>query len=164
MNGMHIRQMSTQELSQATKDRWPDYSDSFGAVYKDLILPLIQERLKKLDELADLTWFFFKDPSVTQDLISLIISETKLDASVAKNLLEQSLNITEYVENFTSDILHDEFYKLSETTGKKPGELFKLIRIALVGGTTAPGLFETMHVLGKEVVNRRLKAVIEAIK
>lgn len=162
MNGMHIRKMNTHELSLATKDRWPNDSASYDAEYKDLILPLVQERLKKLDELSDLTWFFFKDPSVNQELTSLITSETKLESSAAKDLLEQSLNIVESIKSFTTDSLHDEFYRLSEITGKKPGELFKLVRISLVGGTTAPGLFETMHVLGRDVVLRRLKAVVEA--
>jgi len=39
----------------------------------------------------------------------------------------------------------------------KTGQLFGLMRVAITGRTAAPGLFETMLVLGKVSVLKRLK-------
>lgn len=164
MNGMHIRKMSVDDLAKLCHDRWPDDAKDSAEDYKNTILPLVQERLKKLDELSDLTWFFFRDPEISQDLLKLLTDETKLDKKTAQDLLIQALDVVESNQTYDIESLHDDFYKLSENTGKKPGELFKLIRITLVGGTTAPGLFETMNALGKETVSRRLKATISALK
>ena len=126
--------------------------------YKTKVLALTQERLKKLSELSELTWFFFKDPSATLELIELMLAETKLDKSRAITLLDAAIEAAEK-SDFSIDALHSAFYTLAESQASKPGEFFTLLRIALVGGKTAPGLFETMNLLGHETTLRRLKAV-----
>jgi len=162
MNGMHIRALKPEDLYKKVADYWPDEAKEASEDYKKQVLGLVSERLKLLSELPGLTSFFFADPKVDDKLKELILSETKLEASKAIELLEASIKTAES-SDFTIDKLHDEFYKLAETLGSKPGELFKLIRIALVGGTTAPGLFETMAILGKETVIKRLNSLLSAL-
>jgi glutamyl-tRNA synthetase len=157
MNGMHIRALAPEKLMELCKDNWPDEAKDASVDYKKQVLSLVFERLKKLGELSELTNFFFTDPEVDAKLIDILLSETKLDSLKASELLTDSINTINAAE-FEEEKLHDAFYALSEKLGTKPGELFKLIRIALVGGTTAPGLFETIVVLGKETVLRRLEA------
>ena len=43
-------------------------------------------------------------------------------------------------------------------------ELFMSLRIAATGRSATPPLFETLAVLGKEAVRRRLKGAIEALR
>ncbi len=157
MNGMHIRALKPEKLLELCKDNWPEEAKSSSEDYKKQVLNLVFERLKKLSELSELTDFFFADPKVDDKLIEVILGETKLDSARAGELLTEAINTVNDSE-FTEEKLHDAFYALSEKLDVKPGELFKLIRIALVGGTTAPGLFETIVTLGKETVLRRLKA------
>jgi glutamyl-tRNA synthetase len=59
--------------------------------------------------------------------------------------------------NFTEQDLEARVRPLVETLDTKPGILFGLVRVMLTGGNIAPGLFETMHVLGKEKTLSRLK-------
>lgn len=163
MNGMHIRKMHSDDLFKKVEDRWPSESNNFSEAYKNKVLLLVQERLKKLDEIDELTWFFFKDPIVNENLINTILSETKLTREIAKSMLESTLENINQTTVFGHEELHDLFYKLAETLSSKPGELFKLIRISVVGGINAPGLFETMAVLGKDTVSKRLMSVIQVL-
>ena len=44
-----------------------------------------------------------------------------------------------------------------EETGLKLGKFGPAVRVALVGGTTSPSLYEVVEVLGKEVSLQRLQ-------
>ena len=155
MNGAFIRSLSISELSDRVSDYWHPAGVMFPAEYKEKVLKLNQDRLKKFDELSELTWFFFKDPTPSPELHQLISEETNLSDQIAVEYLE---TVSKTIENtpFTEESLHDATYGLCEPLKTKPAILFKLIRISLVGGKNAPGLFETMEVLGKETVLRRL--------
>ena len=45
-----------------------------------------------------------------------------------------------------------------EKSGRKPGEAFQPIRIAVTGSKVSPGLFESLELLGKEESLARLRA------
>lgn len=156
MNGMHIRALNSDPLMSLCVDYWPEEAKSADETYKKQVLALVQERLKLLSELKELTWFFFTDPKADKELADLLIAETKLDPARAGELLAEAVKTIEGCD-FEVEKLHDAFYALAEKLGTKPGEFFKLLRIALVGGTVAPGLFETMVALGKETVQKRLQ-------
>jgi glutamyl-tRNA synthetase len=49
---------------------------------------------------------------------------------------------------------------LLEQLQTKPGILFSLVRIATTGAPASPGLFDTLHVLGKERSLARLRQVV----
>jgi glutamyl-tRNA synthetase len=49
---------------------------------------------------------------------------------------------------------------IAETEGVKAGLLINATRVAIVGQAVAPPLFETMLVLGRERVVRRLRAAL----
>lgn len=159
MNGVHIRAMAPNELLDRASDWWHPAGVQFPDEYKLEVLRLTRERLKKLSELSDLTWFFFKDPSVSEELVSLMLSESGVDKTTAHTYITKVIEVTDQ-NDFSEQALHDSIYGLCEPLGTKPAVLFKLIRITLVGGKNAPGLFETMHVLGKETSLRRLRAVL----
>jgi glutamyl-tRNA synthetase len=51
----------------------------------------------------------------------------------------------------------------ADKVGWKTKELFMSIRVAITGRTAAPPLFDTMEVLGKELVRRRLRAAAQRL-
>jgi glutamyl-tRNA synthetase len=156
LNGMHIRAMNTDELYDKVADYWHPASANFPIEFKKSVLELVKERMKTLNELSDISWFFFKDPTPDEALATLTLEETKLSRERALVLLAASIEVCRE-NNFTVQGLHDAFYALSEKEQSTPSELFKLLRIVMVGGTTAPGLFETMHLLGSQTTLRRLE-------
>jgi glutamyl-tRNA synthetase len=56
------------------------------------------------------------------------------------------------------------FRALAEELGLKAGNLFMPIRVAATGRTQSPGLFETLRVIGKERVQERISAALEALR
>jgi glutamyl-tRNA synthetase len=56
------------------------------------------------------------------------------------------------------------FRALADELGLKAGNLFMPIRVAATGRTQSPGLFETLRVIGKERVQERIAAALEALR
>lgn len=154
MNGMYIRNLPIDELADRCEPFWPKTANDSGPNHKLSILKLVQDRLKFLAELAELTEFFFVDPK---------ISVTELKKTLGDKYQESSIkDVIAAVED--SDFSHSNLEKRLRalTTEKqlKTGQLFAQIRLIITGKTAAPGLFETMEVLGKETTMRRLKKAI----
>ncbi len=162
MNGYYIRQLPVDGLLKTCQDFWPPEAASFDNEYKKSVLKLVQERLKFLSELPELTNFFFSDLPVD---LSLLTNSKQLSAiahpqlvtwlQAAKQSLQQS--------DFTPDDLQNILNKLLEELGQKPGVLFSLIRIATTQVPASPSLAETLSVLGKEKVLSRIDSMVGAI-
>lgn len=162
VNGHFIRDLQINELYELAKHYWPAEAASAADDYKKQVLGLIQERLKFLAEIPELTTFFFVDLPVNPELISGNKQLKKLERSEIKGLLEQAKN-TLNTSSFESDDLTDRLNDLLEKTGQKPGILFSLIRIATTQAPASPGLAETLAVLGKETTLRRINEQLAAL-
>ena len=158
MNGHYIRELPLAELSKRAEGFWPQSASKATAAYKHEVLGLVQERLKFLAELPELTEFFFTDPKPTPELLT-----KQLDDAVARDLLQKAHEVLEN-SDFSHDDLEPRLRALCEQVGVKPGQLFGLIRVAITGTTAAPGLFDTLHVLGKTPSLERLQAARNLIR
>lgn len=157
VNGHFIRELPLDKLYAKTADFWPQEAKDADESYKKQVLWLVQERLKYLAELPELTLFFFKDLPINPELISTHKQLKKLADSELKSLLEVAKTSLEQ-SDFTVKDLTERLNKLLETTGQKPAILFSLIRIATTQSPVSPGLAETMAVLGKETSLARIQA------
>lgn len=162
VNGHFLRQLSLDELQEKAEPFWPADADKYDTAYKRAVLGLIQERLKFLGEIAELTLFFFKDLPVKPSLIK----EHKQLKSVDPNQLKQWLKQTAEELNksaFATEDLQQRLNELLQKSGQKPVVFFSLIRIATTQAGSSPSLAETLSILGKEVTLRRLKQQIDAL-
>lgn len=162
MNGCYIRQLPLDELFERSKGFWPSEAEQAGDDYKKQVLGLVQERLKYLAELPELTRFFFVDLPVDGKLISEHKQLKKLSAAEIKELLEQARDALAE-SDFSLDDLTGRLNKLLEQTGQKPVVLFSLIRVATTQAPASPGLADTLAVLGKERSLARLGAQLSAL-
>ncbi len=162
MNGAHIRALSIDDLYARTSGYWPEESNSYDDNYKKQVLGLIQERLKFLAEIPELTKFFFVDLPINPDLISGNKQLSKLVTNELKDLLEKA-NTSLSSSDFSVQDLTNKLNELLEITGQKPGILFSLIRIATTQAPSSPSLANTLAVLGKDRSLSRLKLQIEQL-
>lgn len=160
MNGAHIRGLSLDDLFVRCQDYWTDEAASYDDTYKKQVLALVQDRLKYLAELPELTLFFFKDLPVNSELIDGNKQLKKLDKTELKQLLEQGRQSL-VQSDFSAADLTTRLNDLLTQTGQKPGVLFSLIRIATTQAPASPALAETLMVLGKE---RSLKRIDQQLK
>jgi len=156
VNGVFIRKLTTDELYTLVESYWPEKANDFDDSYKKQVLSLVQERLKFLSEIPELTNFFFEDLDINPELIIGNKQLKKLDSSYLKQLLTTTLDKLSS-NDFTTDSLTTALNELLEETKQKPGVLFSLIRIATTQSPASPGLAETLSVLGTEVAARRIQ-------
>ncbi len=162
VNGSFIRSLDLDDLYKRSEAYWPDEAAEASQDYKKQVLALVQERLKYLSELPELTRFFFTDLPINPELITTNKHLQKCERFDLSHWLEQSQASLEQ-SDFSAEDLTEKLNKLLETTGQKPGVLFSLIRIATTQAPASPSLAETLSVLGRETTLRRLDQQLELI-
>ncbi len=162
MNGHYIRQKPLDELYALSKDYWSDSAASYPEAQKKKVLGLVQERLKYLVEIPNLTNFFFEDLPVDLELIDKNNQLSKLDRTKKVELLVKARNAL-MESSFAETELSKELNNLLAETHQKPSVLFSLIRIATTWAPASPGLAETMALLGKDRCLDRLGKAVEAL-
>jgi glutamyl-tRNA synthetase len=155
VNGQMIRQMAPATLLERSERFWPATATDTTRDYRLAVLGLVQERLKFLSELPELTEFFFVDPKFTPELLP----DKKLTADTARQWLPRIIDTLDD-SDFSEADLEQRLRGLVEQLETSPGILFSLIRRVVTGRPVAPGLFETLQVLGAEASLRRLRAAL----
>ncbi|MTB30453.1 MAG: glutamate--tRNA ligase, partial [Actinobacteria bacterium] len=160
INGDKIRALALEEFAQwtipfLTKAKVIEGTDGEIALVKKA-LPLIQERIVKLDEAPQLLKFLFvKEFSVDADAVS------KITDSSAKDILKRSLADLEKVSTWSHDSIEAVLRaSLIEELGLKPRIAFTALRIATTGSTISPPLFESMELLGKDACLARISQAL----
>lgn len=155
MSGHYIRELALEDLYQYAAGFWPKEAAKASDTYKKAVLALVQERLKFLGELPELTRFFFTDLPLNRQLIAAHKHLGKLSPAELKRLLQASRQALEQ-SDFSLGDLNKCLNDLLDKTRTKPVVLFSLIRIAVTQAPASPGLADTLAVLGKETSLRRL--------
>ena len=158
MNGMYIRQMSGEALVHRVLKLLDEalpatVSRPMSEEYVRTIIPLVQERLKTMNEVTQLMDFFFLDDLEypAEDLI-----QRGLDINSTVIALEATLQRVTDLEVWSAEHLEGELRPLAKELEIKAGQLFGAIRVATTGRKAAPPLFETMEVLGRDRCLTRL--------
>ncbi len=154
VNGQFIRQLSTHELYEKVGNYWPEAAKDADEDYKMQILELSKDRLKTLADLRQFG-YFFTDPEPNMELIEGNKQLRKLSPERRAELISQAKDALEASE-FTPEAIQETLNKLLETTGEKPGTLFSLIRIYTTWAPFSPQLNDTLALLGKNTVLKRL--------
>jgi len=162
MNGAHIRNLSLDELFELVKDKLPEQSKNFDEDYSKKVVGLLQERLKTLNEVSELSTFFFEEPKINLELINEHKQLSKEEYSTLKKWLELT---HKKLESSTFDVedITNKLNELLEETNTKPVVLFSLIRIATTHSPQSPGLFDTLELIGKEKSLSRIEKTIQSL-
>ena len=160
LNAEHIRGLAVEDLSgrllPIVRERYPSVTPE-----KMLqVTPLIRERIKLLRDVLTAADFFFVEKLPPYDPAELV--PQKGDAIMAKNVLAKALAVLANVE-FKHDPLDQALRAAAQELGVKAGQMFQPIRVAVCGRKNAPGLFETLEVLGKETTLDRMTNAIKLL-
>jgi len=156
-NGVYIRSLSVNELQKRIEPFYAQAGIETSASLLNQITPLIQERIRTLDEAVQISSFFFQDEvhPDPQDLIG-----KNLSASESADAAREAQILVETLSSFEIEPLEAALRDLADQLELKPGQLFGILRIAVTGQRVSPPLIETMVILGRETV---LKRVAEAV-
>ncbi len=161
MNGVYIRSLSQEDLLERLLPFWQEAGlvpvpcpPETRAVLRRIV-PLIQERIKHLTDVVDLTDFFFVDiaPPPAEQLLA-----QGLDADRAREVLRRARQVLAEVPDFSEEAIEPPLRALVAELGLSNRQVFGLIRIATTGKAVSPPLFGTLSLLGRERVLARLEA------
>lgn len=124
------------------------------------VIALMRERVNFFNELWDTTCYFFISPT-SYDEKSV---QKRWKPFTAQQLTELSAFI-ETLDNFATDKADDEAKVMEWIASKeyKVGDVMNAFRIALVGESKGPHIFDLTEIIGKEETLRRVKRAIEKI-
>ncbi len=161
LNAETIRTMPVGDLSCLLLPIVEGAGFAIGAAKMAQITPLIQERIRLLRDVLTVADFFFLRELPPYDPAELIPKKT--DAALALRVLQKASDVLAAAE-FTHDGLESGLRAAAGELGVKAGQMFEPVRVAVCGRKTAPPLFATLEVLGRETSLARIGQAIEKLK
>lgn len=162
MNGAYIRDMSPAQFVDAAT---PWLVEAGLTTAEDVesrrewfeaLAPLIAERTKRLDEVAEKVAFLFNDVGIDEGARA-----KALDKQGATATLDAAQHALAALEAWTTESIEGALRTLPETLGLKPKVVFQAIRVAVTGTLVSPPLFESLELLGKKRTLERITAARE---
>jgi glutamyl-tRNA synthetase len=124
--------------------------------YLARVVPTLSARCKTLVEMAAAARFYFLDPRPYE----VKAAGKFLTPTAAPTLKEIAARLASLADP-SEEALNRLFADLAQATGLKMVNLAQPVRVALTGKTASPGLYEIIHILGREEALRRIKNGIE---
>lgn len=160
-NGTHIRRFSPEDLTARVRP----FLEKAGYAVDDekllKIIPIIRERLVTLDDSIPFAGFFFLD-EVSPDPQDLVAKG--LTPSESADVARKALAILESLPEITHQSAEPPLREFVEAAGLKPNQVFGILRVAVTGQMVSPPLFESMEIIGRDVVLSRLRRAVQILE
>lgn len=153
-NGQYLRRMTALELGERVM-RWKINESTWKR-----IIPLAQPRMNTLSELTPLAAYFFAD-KLTYPPAALLGGE--FDGTRTVRLIKIAQWEIEKTTAWASDSIRSVFDGLAAKETLKLKALLFPFFVAISGSAVSLPLFESMEILGKDMVLRRLHYALEAL-
>jgi glutamyl-tRNA synthetase len=160
MNAQWIKRL---DVSERTERLLPILRDA-GLVPADLppeerkwierVVATIDDRLKTLRDVLEFDWFFLAS-DIDYDRIAVSKVLAKPGAGEILAGLHQTLS---GASEFDPETLERLLRALADSMGLSAGKVIQPARVAVTGKTASPGIFETLSLLGRDRVLRRIES------
>lgn len=158
MNGVYLREMPAEQFV-ARIVPWLEkagLSDAKDAAERPewfvKLAPLVSERVKRLDEVAEKVEFLFVEPKIDESAREKVLAK----AGAGRSLSAASEVLADCA--WSPEAIEEALRAVPEALGLKPKVVFQAIRVAATGSTVSPPLFESLELLGRERTLARLAA------
>lgn len=158
-NATHIRKLSSGEFLARlepwfAKAAWP--ADRYRPEVMDALGTMVQEKIRTLaDAERFVDWLMLEEPPIDETSWEKAIASNEKAAGILRSAVEAYETAT-----WNKDDLYDATLKLSESHGLKLGKAQAPIRAAVSGRSVGPPLFESLALLTREEVLRRLRLAL----
>ncbi|RIK34219.1 MAG: hypothetical protein DCC52_01230, partial [Chloroflexi bacterium] len=157
MNGHYIRALKTDELAERLLPFLTRAGIEADLATMQKIAPLVQERLKRLDEIVPQARFFLEKDFQGGEYLSMgtpeEMNQTIETLRAARKTVESYFGSSEEMErSFRMD---------SERLNLKSKEYFQTLRLAVTGSMVSPPLIGTIMVLGRDETLRRIDQTVD---
>lgn len=160
-NGVHIRNLELEDLAERVKPYF--IRDGYRVNENKLLMmmPIIRERLVTLDDAVPFGGFFFKDEviPIVEDLVG-----NNMAVSASIEILKQVYIVVESLLDYSKDSLEKSLRSVIEVHGLGVGQVFGILRMAVTGQKVSPPLIESMVIIGRQIVLRRIQNAINKLE
>jgi glutamyl-tRNA synthetase len=160
-NGLYIRNWSAAALTK----RLMPFLEAAGlkADYDTMlkITPTVQERLTMLSDVVEWVDMFFIDKLPDFDLNLMVPKKMSLE-DIPRILNRAHLILAQC--DFNHAAIEEALRAEAKALDIKVGQMFQPIRVAVCGKMVAPPLFETLEILGKNTVLKRIEEVLQRLE
>jgi glutamyl-tRNA synthetase len=166
LNGLYIRALSPPELAERLI---PFLAAGLDLSAQEVrarpetaaVVPLIQERIKTLQDATPLVDFLYHD---ALDYAPDLLIGKKMTAGESLAALRAVRESLQGLAAFEEETLETNLRALAKRLGLKAGSIFGIIRVAITGKKVAPPLFGSLAILGRERAMSRLDAAIAMLE
>lgn len=159
-NGLHIRSFSDEEFASRVTPYFEHAGLPVDQAKLTMIAPILKERVTTLDDVVDMSGFFFRD-EVSVDVNELI--GKNLTAEQTRSILEDSLTVLSNAPKMVPELTEPPMREYVETSGLSAGQVFGVLRVVVTGQKVSPPLFESMEIIGREKVLQRIEQAIHLL-
>ncbi|CAL2088376.1 glutamate--tRNA ligase [Tenacibaculum sp. 190524A05c] len=157
-NQQYLQQKSAEELTELFLPILNSQGVEADKNYVQNVVGLVKERANFVNDLSELSNFFFADP-------------TEYDPKAAKKqwkettgeLMTELVSIIEGIEDFSIENAQTEIKVWITSKEIGFGKVMQPLRLSLVGKLAGPDLFEIMTMVGKETTIKRIQNAIAAL-
>jgi len=147
LNGQYLKSETDHEILSQLKEF------VFSDEYLLKIIPLIRERMEKFEDFIDSTLYFFQGDLKYNPALFPKNPQTSA-------LLNDISLLLDTAQNWTHNELQATVKQYMQEKKLKPKEVFMPIRLAVTGVRETPPLFQCIEILGKDIVQRRLRLAV----
>jgi glutamyl-tRNA synthetase len=147
MNGRYMRELSPVELTRRLEERHGRHD--LGAA-----VAVAQEKLQTLDEFWSLAGFLVERRPLDPAAYATVMSDG------GPERLERAREALAALERFEQEDVEGALRGVVDELGVKARDVFQPVRLAISGGTTSPGIFESVALLGREETLARIDAAL----
>jgi glutamyl-tRNA synthetase len=160
MNASYIRSLGQSDLAGRLMGVYRAAGTKVDIETVIRIVPLVQERLKTLNDVLSLTDFMFAE-KLEYDTDLLI--QKAMDRASTLTVLRAAQATLSSLEPFDENTIEQALRTLQSELGIKTRPFFGCIRAATTGKEVTPPLFGSLEVLGRNAVIQRLGAAIDRL-
>jgi glutamyl-tRNA synthetase len=168
LNGTYIRSLSPEQLLEAALP----FMQESGLVatpashddseYTKKVLLLEQERMKVLSDAPKLASFFFgEEVEIEPAAAQKWLGGESLPGQGIRRALQELAKRLEALPQWDVASIEAALRGLAAEMGLKAADLIHPTRVGVTGRTAGPGLFETLHTLGRDRTVLRLRRAVE---
>ncbi len=158
-NHQYLQKKSTEELTSLFIKVLEEKMIKCETVFVEKVLLLVRERAFFIKDLWDHSHFFFLPPEEYDEAVV-----KKRWNSESPELLLKLLSVLHSVKPFDANLIETEVKTWVEKENISSGILMVAWRLALVGASKGPAIFDITSLLGFDEVERRIKKAINEIK
>jgi len=159
---LKLRWLNQLYMQKLSADEFTDYLHRFlfNKDYLKSLYPLVLERMDRFEQFIDHNSFFFNG-SLLIDLEAILPKAREIKS--IQRMLSELIERLDELDEWNTEALKILLTEHKNFLGWKSREYFMFVRFVLTGRADSPPLFETISVLGREIVRFRIRETLKVL-